>query len=108
MNISRAAPRPGGPAAQRPLAGRAPEILDKLEQPPIWRDRAEEMERARAGVLVGTGVACAAKDYGTGADSSLGSVEVNPKGKIAIRLRWNRHHAWIRVWWAVGGTSGVE
>jgi CO/xanthine dehydrogenase Mo-binding subunit len=64
---------------------RTPEILDKLEQHPIWRDRVEEMERARAGVLVGTGVACAAKDYGTGADSSLGSVEVNPDGKIAIR-----------------------
>ena len=64
---------------------RTPAILDKLENHPIWRDRAEEKERARAGVLVGTGVACAAKNYGTGADCSLGSVEVNPDGKIAIR-----------------------
>ena len=64
---------------------RTPEILDKLEKHPIWRDRAEEKERARAGVLVGTGVACAAKNYGTGADCSLGAVEVNPDGKIAIR-----------------------
>ena len=64
---------------------RTPEILDKLEQHPIWRDRVEEMERARAGVLVGTGVACAAKDYGTGAELLVGSVEVNPDGKIAIR-----------------------
>ena len=64
---------------------RTPEILDKLEQHPIWRDRAEQKERALAGVLVGTGVACAAKDYGTGADCSLGAVAVNPDGKIAIR-----------------------
>ena len=64
---------------------RTPTILDKLEKHPIWRDRAEEKERARAGVLVGTGVACAAKNYGTGADCSLGAVEVNPDGKIAIR-----------------------
>ena len=64
---------------------RTPAILDKLENHPIWRDRAEEKERARAEVLVGTGLACAAKNYGTGADCSLGSVEVNPDGKIAIR-----------------------
>ena len=64
---------------------RTPEILDKLEQHPIWRSRAEEKERARAGVFVGTGVACAAKDYGTGADCSLGAVEVDPDGRIAIR-----------------------
>ena len=64
---------------------RTPEILDKLEQNPIWRDRAQEKARAGSGVLVGTGVACAAKDYGTGADCSLGAVEVDPDGKIAIR-----------------------
>jgi CO/xanthine dehydrogenase Mo-binding subunit len=64
---------------------RTPEILDKLEKHPIWRDRAHEKQRARAGILVGTGVACVAKNYGTGADSSLGAVEVNSDGKIAIR-----------------------
>ena len=64
---------------------RTPEILDKLENHPIWRDRAQEKARAAPRVLVGAGVACAAKDYGTGADGSLGSVEVNADGKIAIR-----------------------
>ena len=63
---------------------RTPEILDKLEQHPIWRDRAEEKVRAPSGTLVGTGVACASKDYGTGADCSLGSVKIDPDGKIAI------------------------
>jgi CO/xanthine dehydrogenase Mo-binding subunit len=63
---------------------RTPEILDKLEQHPIWRDRAQEKTRAPSGVLVGTGVACVAKDYGTGADCSLGSVEINADGKITI------------------------
>jgi CO/xanthine dehydrogenase Mo-binding subunit len=63
---------------------RTPEILDKLEKHPIWRDRADERARAPAGVLVGTGVACAAKDYGTGADCSLGSVKIDADGKITI------------------------
>jgi CO/xanthine dehydrogenase Mo-binding subunit len=64
---------------------RTPEILDKLEQHPIWRDRANEKAQAPSGFLVGTGVACAAKDYGTGADCSLGFVQINADGKIAIQ-----------------------
>jgi len=64
---------------------RTPEILDKLETHPIWRQRAEEKARGRqAGLLVGTGVACATKDYGTGADCTLGRVEIDPRGRIAI------------------------
>ena len=64
---------------------RTPEILDKLEKHPIWRQRAEEKERGqRTGMLVGTGVACATKDYGTGADGALGRVEIDPGGRITI------------------------
>jgi CO/xanthine dehydrogenase Mo-binding subunit len=63
---------------------RTPEILDKLEQHPIWRDRDSEKAHAPSGILIGTGVACAAKDYGTGADCSLGFVQINAGGKIAI------------------------
>jgi CO/xanthine dehydrogenase Mo-binding subunit len=79
---------------QRIMAGntysvsvRTPEILDKLERHAIWRDRAQEKARGReAGILVGTGVASACKNYGTGADSSLAAVEIDPKGRIAIRI----------------------
>ena len=35
-------------------------------------------------MLVGTGVACVTKDYGTGADCSLGRVELSPEGRITI------------------------
>ncbi|MFO1098488.1 MAG: molybdopterin cofactor-binding domain-containing protein [Xanthobacteraceae bacterium] len=64
---------------------RTPEILDRLEAHPIWRQRADEKARGRgAGLLVGTGVACATKDYGTGADCTLGRVEIDPQGRIAI------------------------
>jgi CO/xanthine dehydrogenase Mo-binding subunit len=64
---------------------RTSEILDKLEMHPIWRQRAEEKARlASSGTLVGTGVACVTKDYGTGADTSLGRVELSPDGKISI------------------------
>ena len=52
---------------------RTPEILDKLEKHPIWQQRAEEKARGQqAGMLVGTGVACVTKDYGTGADCYAG------------------------------------
>jgi CO/xanthine dehydrogenase Mo-binding subunit len=64
---------------------RTPEILDKLEKHPIWQDRAEEKARGeQEEILVGTGVACVTKAYGTGADCSLASVEIDPDGRIAI------------------------
>ena len=40
--------------------------------------------RARSGFLVGAGVACSTKDYGTGADCSLGTVMIDAEGRIAI------------------------
>ena len=64
---------------------RAPEILDRLDRHPIWRDRAAEKATARPGFMIGTGVACASKDYGTGADCSLGTVEIDADGRITIR-----------------------
>lgn len=64
---------------------RTPEILDKLEKHPIWQQRAEEKARGKqAGTIVGTGVACVTKDYGSGADCSLGTVEIDPQGRITI------------------------
>ena len=36
------------------------------------------------GILVGTGIACATKDYGTGGDGTLASVELAPDGRITI------------------------
>jgi CO/xanthine dehydrogenase Mo-binding subunit len=46
--------------------------------------RAAMKASAPVGVLVGTGVACSTKDYGTGADCSLGRVEVGPDGSVTI------------------------
>jgi CO/xanthine dehydrogenase Mo-binding subunit len=63
---------------------RTAEILDKLERHPIWQQREDEKARVRNGKLIGTGVACATKDYGSGADSTLGRVEIGPDGRIAI------------------------
>ncbi|MDB5655494.1 MAG: xanthine dehydrogenase [Tardiphaga sp.] len=67
---------------------RTPEILDRLAQHAIWQTRAAEKSRAKPGFLVGTGVACVTKDYGTGGDCSNGRVELGPDGRIAI---WNDH-----------------
>jgi CO/xanthine dehydrogenase Mo-binding subunit len=63
---------------------RTPEILDKLEKHPIWAQRAAEKSRASAGMLVGTGVACVTKDYGSGADCTQGRVELSADGRISI------------------------
>jgi CO/xanthine dehydrogenase Mo-binding subunit len=64
---------------------RTSEVLDKLEKHPIWRERGQEKARAQQrGILAGTGVACVTKDYGTGADCSLGRVEISPDGRISI------------------------
>ena len=70
---------------------RTPEILDKLEQHAIWRQRALEAHAQPAGILVGTGVACATKDYGTGrtARSARWSlVRMAESASTAIRPRW--------------------
>ncbi len=64
---------------------RTQEVLDYMERHPIWSGRAVEKTRAKPGTLVGTGVACSAKDYGTGADCSLGLVLIEPDGRITIR-----------------------
>jgi CO/xanthine dehydrogenase Mo-binding subunit len=77
---------------RQPVAGnnyvvsiRTPEILDKLEKHPIWAQRAEEKTRGQqSGILVGTGVAVATKNYGTGGDACLASVEIAPDGRIAV------------------------
>jgi CO/xanthine dehydrogenase Mo-binding subunit len=63
---------------------RTPEILDRLEAHPIWQQRAAEKAQAKPGFLIGTGVACAAKDYGTGGDCSLGTVAIAPDGAVTI------------------------
>jgi len=62
---------------------RSAEILDRLEAHPIWRERTSHKGSA-AGMLVGTGIACCTKDYGTGADCSLGRVELGPDGAMTI------------------------
>src|SRR5581483_5601843 len=51
------------------VAIRTPEILDKIEKHPIWQQRSQEKARGQqGGIVVGTGVACATKNYGSGAD----------------------------------------
>jgi CO/xanthine dehydrogenase Mo-binding subunit len=64
---------------------RTTEILDKLDKHPIWQQRAREKAGgSQGGILVGTGVACVTKDYGTGGDCSNGRVEITPDGRISI------------------------
>ncbi len=84
-----ALPTGGKTMTGNPLVGitRTGEILDKLGKHPIWQDRVAEKARAQrqqAGILVGTGVACVTKDFGSGADCTLSSVAISREGRIAI------------------------
>ncbi len=63
---------------------RTPEILDKLDHHALWQQRAAAKTQAAAGFVVGTGVACVTKDFGSGADCSLATIELAPDGRIAI------------------------
>ena len=71
----------------------------------------EKAQAAGTGVLVGTGVACVTKDYGTGADCSLGAVEIEPDGPHrdprAMRSRWATASAprWPIAWRAISAAS---
>ena len=83
-----ALPTGGKTMTGNPLVGitRTNEVLDKLGQHPIWRERAAAKTGAqqKAGILVGTGVACVTKDFGTGADCTLSRVAISPEGRITI------------------------
>lgn len=82
-----ALPTDGRTMAGNTYAGpvRTPEILDKLAKHAIWQQRAAEKARGQGGgLLVGTGVACVTKDFGSGADCTLATVAVDPDGRISI------------------------
>jgi CO/xanthine dehydrogenase Mo-binding subunit len=83
-----ALPTNGKTMTGNPLVGitRTNEVLGKLSEHPIWRERAAAKMGAqqKAGILVGTGVACVTKDFGTGADCTLSRVAISPEGRITI------------------------
>jgi CO/xanthine dehydrogenase Mo-binding subunit len=81
-----ALPTDGKTMTGNPLIGvtRTNEVLDKLSKHQIWRDRAAAKTSARQEVLVGTGMACVTKDFGSGADCTLSSVAISPEGRITI------------------------
>src|SRR5258708_12033592 len=64
---------------------RTPEILDKLEQHPIWKERAEQKARGlSAGILVGSCAPFPPNDFGTEGDGTLGSPRLCPQSPSAI------------------------
>ena len=83
-----ALPTDGKTMTGNPLVGitRTGEILDKLDKHPIWLDRTAVKARTQqqAGILVGTGVACVTKDFGSGADCTLSLVTISREGRITI------------------------
>ncbi len=66
------------PHAGDPRQARGASDLDRARDAPGGR-------RAPRSGSSGTGVACVTKDYGTGADCSLGAVEIDRDGRITVR-----------------------
>lgn len=66
---------------------RSIEILHKLAQHRLWRDRVAIKANSSSGndgVLRGVGVACAMKNYGGGSDAGLAEVSFSPDGRIRV------------------------
>ena len=83
-----ALPTDGKTITGNPLVGvtRTNEVLDKLASirsgwNALPRKRGAQQQ---AGILVGTGVACVTKDFGSGADCTLSSVAISRDGRITI------------------------
>ena len=67
---------------------RIDEILALAEQDPLWTGRAAkkaEYEAAHPGMLYGVGFGSVQKDFGTGAEAAIVSLEVTPEGRLAMR-----------------------
>jgi CO/xanthine dehydrogenase Mo-binding subunit len=67
---------------------RLDEILDKAAQHEIWKNRAERKQRFDAedpDNLYGVGFAICQKDFGTGAEAPMASVEFTADGHISLR-----------------------
>jgi CO/xanthine dehydrogenase Mo-binding subunit len=81
-----ALPTDGKTMTGNPLVGttRTNQVLDKLGKHPIWQERAAAKAGAQPHVLVGTGVACVTKDFGTGADCTQSRVAISAEGRITI------------------------
>ncbi|BBP81342.1 MULTISPECIES: xanthine dehydrogenase family protein molybdopterin-binding subunit [Pseudomonas] len=67
---------------------RLDEILDKAAQHEIWRTRAERKQRFDAedpDNLYGVGFAMCQKDFGTGSEAPLASLEITADGRVLLR-----------------------
>ncbi|TXB71306.1 molybdopterin-dependent oxidoreductase [Paracoccus aurantiacus] len=67
---------------------RIDEILALAEQEPLWTDRASrkaEYEAANPGMLYGVGFGSVQKDFGTGAEAAVVSLEISPEGRLSMR-----------------------
>jgi CO/xanthine dehydrogenase Mo-binding subunit len=68
-------------------AVRTGEVLDRLGNHRIWKDRAAQKSRRAASSpdkAFGVGLACVNKDFGTGSDGSLALVEIDREGRVVV------------------------
>jgi CO/xanthine dehydrogenase Mo-binding subunit len=66
---------------------RSEELLDRLEQAPLWSGREEDrraFEATHSSKAYGVGVACSLFKYGTGHDGALAAVSFDADGRIEV------------------------
>ncbi len=69
-------------------AARYHEMLDMAEKHPVWVKRLakkQQFEKDNPNLLYGVGFSIVTKDYGTGAASPSGSVEITSEGKVIVK-----------------------
>jgi CO/xanthine dehydrogenase Mo-binding subunit len=71
---------------------RSDELLRRAAQHPLWRDRASAKrayETAHPGKRYGVGFAIVQKDYGSGAEAAIATLELSPSGRLSLRQGGN-------------------
>ncbi|MFO1161371.1 MAG: molybdopterin cofactor-binding domain-containing protein [Reyranellaceae bacterium] len=67
---------------------RTDELLQRMGDHPMWRDRAKRKrayEATNLGKRYGVGVAVVQKDYGSGGEAAIATLELLPSGGLALR-----------------------
>ncbi|WP_163377492.1 molybdopterin cofactor-binding domain-containing protein, partial [Escherichia coli] len=62
-------------------------ILERARAHPLWVGRAQKkkaFEAANPGKKYGVGYAHVQKDYGTGAEAAVVSLEIDPRGRLKL------------------------
>jgi CO/xanthine dehydrogenase Mo-binding subunit len=71
---------------------RTDDLLQRAARHPLWRERDKAKrayETANPGKRYGVGFACVQKDYGSGGEAAIATLDMSPSGKLSLRQGGN-------------------